>query len=192
MNRHLSDDRLIELCLAGPVATGDDPHLAACADCAARRSVLTGLLAEISAATAAEADAVFPEDRLARQRARILQRLQHEVPFGRVIAFPATPAVERLSLRARVTTRWVAAAAAAGLVIGLLAGHLAHDLSDSQPPSADVMVSNEADAAVELRAVSTTLSDDEFLSQVEVAVGSAGPAALRPLDQLTPRAWEVR
>jgi hypothetical protein len=41
-----------------------------------------------------------------------------------------------------------------------------------------------------LRAVSTSLSDDEFLGEVEAA-GSLGPPALRALDALTPRAWEV-
>jgi hypothetical protein len=52
------------------------------------------------------------------------------------------------------------------------------------------MVANESGAEMALRAVSTSLSDDEFLGQVEAA-GSAGPAALRPLDDMTPRAWEV-
>jgi anti-sigma factor RsiW len=191
MNRHLSEDRLIELCLAASVATADDSHLSACPNCAARRSALAKLLTEISAAAAAEADAVFPEDRLARQRARILQRLQHEVPFGRVIPFPAASATAQVLLRVRAA-RWVAAAAAAGLVIGLLAGRLVHHLPASQPPAAGVVVSKEADTPVELRAVSATLSDDELLSQIELAVDSTGPAALRPLDQLTPRAWEVR
>jgi hypothetical protein len=41
-------------------------------------------------------------------------------------------------------------------------------------------------------AASISMSDDEFLGQVEAAVGSTGPAALRPLDALTPRAWDVQ
>jgi hypothetical protein len=40
------------------------------------------------------------------------------------------------------------------------------------------------------RTVVASLSDDELLGQIELAVGSAGPAALRPLDALTPRAWD--
>jgi tartrate dehydratase beta subunit/fumarate hydratase class I family protein len=35
-------------------------------------------------------------------------------------------------------------------------------------------------------------SDDELLGQVELAAIGVGPAALRPLDALTPRAWDVR
>jgi len=41
-------------------------------------------------------------------------------------------------------------------------------------------------------AASISMSDDEFLGQVKAAVGSTGPAALRPLDALTPRAWDVQ
>jgi hypothetical protein len=35
-------------------------------------------------------------------------------------------------------------------------------------------------------------SDDELLGQVELAASGVGPALLRPLDALTPRAWDVR
>jgi hypothetical protein len=31
-----------------------------------------------------------------------------------------------------------------------------------------------------------------LLGQIEAAVDSSGPAALRPLDALTPRAWDVQ
>ena len=46
-------------------------------------------------------------------------------------------------------------------------------------------------AGIAVRTVSTG-SDDEFYGQVELAFGSAGPAALRPLDVLTPRVSDVR
>jgi hypothetical protein len=42
-----------------------------------------------------------------------------------------------------------------------------------------------------LQAVTSTLSDDEFLGQIEMALVSPGAKALRPLDALTPRAWEA-
>jgi len=44
---------------------------------------------------------------------------------------------------------------------------------------------------IAVRAVSTS-SDDDFYGQVELAFGSAAPAALRPLDVLTPRVTDVR
>jgi hypothetical protein len=86
----------------------------------------------------------------------------------------------------------VAAAAAAGLVIGMLAGHFAHELPGAaRVGPAPQLLANESGSAVTLRAVATTMTDDEFLGQVELAIGGSGPVALRPLDVLTPRAWEV-
>lgn len=191
--KHLSDDRLIEICLAGPATHGADPHLVACPECHRRRATLTQMLADATQAAASDADTVFTEERLARQKARILHRIDLEARPGRVIAFPAPHAQEAAVLRTRPASRWVAGAAAAGLVIGLLAGHLAHDLQGLRRPApAPQLAAAEAAATpVALRAVSTGISDDEFLGQVELAIGSNGPAALRPLDALTPRAWEV-
>jgi hypothetical protein len=40
-----------------------------------------------------------------------------------------------------------------------------------------------------VRAISTTLSEDEFFRQIEEAARN-GPTALQPLDAMTPRAWE--
>jgi hypothetical protein len=186
--RHLSDDRLIEICLTGSM-TAADRHLASCVECEMRQLALTEMLDDIRTVAVAEADAAFPSDRLARQQARILQRIEHEGRPGRVIAFRASQPPEAAVRRTRPASRWVAAAAAAGLIVGLLAGHFAHDLPGSATPARSQIVANEAGAPVALRAVPTTLSDDEFLGQIELAVGSGGPAALRPLDAVTPRAW---
>lgn len=186
---HLSDDRLIEICLARPALPDD--HLAGCPACESRRTALTRMLDDISEAAAAEADLAFPEDRLSRQRVRILHRIDLEGRPGRVIAFPAASAADAPATRTRPASRWVAGAAAAGLLIGLIAGHLAHDLRGSARPAPAPKVAAADRGASGLRPVSTTLSDDEFLGQVEIALGSNGPAALRPLDVLTPRAWDA-
>src|SRR5688500_4344009 len=85
------------------------------------------LLDEISAVATREADAVFTSERLARQQAKILQRLEQDGRPARVIAFPGH-GQDPSATRARPATRWIAAAAAAGVVVGLLAGHLAHDI----------------------------------------------------------------
>ena len=53
------------------------------------------------------------------------------------------------------------------------------------------MASRAVDAVV-ARTVVASLSDDELLGQIELAVDSPGPAVLAPLDALTPRAWDVR
>jgi hypothetical protein len=85
--------------------------------------------------------------------------------------------------------RWIAGAAAAGLVIGLLAGHLAHDL-----PTAGASPAVQADGPLEtaaLQAVSANVSEEEFLGRLELAIDGAGGSALRPLHELTPLVWEV-
>jgi hypothetical protein len=189
MNSHLSDERLIELCLAGNTGgSTTDAHVADCAECRARYTEVSVLLDEVTVVAAAEADTQFPADRLARQQARILQRVEQDGRPGRLISFPAGQPQAPLLVRSRPASRWVAAAAVAGLVVGLVTGQL---IPVGQGGGAGPrMVSNESGTGMALRAVSTSMSDDEFLGQVEAA-GSAGPAALRPLDAMTPRAWEV-
>jgi hypothetical protein len=187
-HRHLSDDQLIELCLGG----GAHP-LSDCASCEARRADLAALLDEVSDTANHEADAAFPADRLARQQARILQRLEQDGRPGRLIAFPGH-AQEPASPRVRPGTRWIAAAAAAAFVIGLLAGHLAHDIPKATSgPAAPVDRAIDTPPSSTLRAVATTFSEDEFLVQIELAADSPGPGtALRALHDVTPRAWEVK
>jgi len=188
--KHLSDNRLIEMCLTGDTRSAE-PHLVACGECERRREALTRMLEDVSESAAAEADAVFPADRLARQQASILHRIELDGRPGRVIAFPAGHPQEPAVQRTRPASRWVAGAAAAGLLIGLLAGHLAHELPDTGVAAGPQFAATDSASSIALRAVSTTMSDDEFLGLVEMAVGGNGPAALRPLDALTPRAWEV-
>ena len=147
------------------------------------------LMDEVTAVMKAEADVLFTDERRARQHARILQRIEEETRPGRLISFPnAQPA--RPSLRVRPGMRWVAAAAAAGLLIGVVAGHLVHDFpGTAAAPSSQVGVRG-ADIPT-LQAVSTSMSEEEFLGQMEIAIETTGGSALRPLDDLTPLVWEV-
>jgi len=147
------------------------------------------LMDDISAVLRAEADVVFTDERLARQRAQILRRIEEETRPGQLIAFPnAQPA--RQALRARPGMRWIAGAAAAGLLIGIAAGHLAHDLPGGGRPVPSPVVASRG-LQPTLQAVSTTMSEEEFLGQLEIAIETTGGSALRPLDDLTPRVWEV-
>jgi anti-sigma factor RsiW len=185
---HLSDDRLIEICFNFEVTSSDRAHLQTCDACEARRSNLAGTLDDVGAVMTQQADEAFPAERLARQRARILQRVEQDGRPGRVIAFPAGHTHDGLRQRLR-PARWatVAAAVAASFVVGLLAEHLAHDLPGTRQsiPAARAQVSLPSP---QIR----TSSDDELLGQVELAASGVGPAALRPLDAMTPRAWDVR
>jgi hypothetical protein len=186
---HLADDRLIDLCLRAAPAAADRMHLAACALCESRRLELVHLLDDAAVAATREADRAFPADRLARQHTRILQRIDQDGRPGRVIAFPANhPQEAPVPMRPirRSSRRVAAVAAAAGLIIGLLAGHLA-ELPGKGGVTERAGLSGGS--AGPLRAA--VLSDDEFLGQIELAVGSATPAVLNPLDALTPGAWDL-
>ena len=190
---HLSQERLIEVCLASPAETREREHLEVCVECDQRRAAIAQMLTDLQDAAVTEADAAFPADRLARQQARILQRLEHEGRPARIIAFPAH-GPESYVLRTRPAMRWIAGAAAAGLVIGLLAGHFAHDFSVVTRPAfraESTVAARPAPAAPTLRAVATTISEEEFLGQIELAIEGTGGMALRPLDDLTPRVWEI-
>jgi hypothetical protein len=146
----------------------------------------------VTTALNAEADEAFPDERLHRQRVRILQRIDQDGRPGRVIAFPAAARTTASLLHPASTTRWVAAAAVVAFIAGGVAGQrLPHELqfgptmhvADSRPvpqPTGTALRSS----------TSLTPSDDEFLGEVEMAAESR-PAVLRHLDALTPRAWDV-
>lgn len=186
---HLSDDRLIDVCLDTANYAAERNHLENCPECAERSTHLNRMLTDIAAVTVAEADAAFSVDRLAKQRARILQRLEHEGRAGRVITFPGN-LTQRPSLRARPGMRWVAGAAAAGLLIGVVAGHLAHVVDPNRWSGSPTQAGLQPPGTT-LHAVSTTLSEEEFLGMLEVAIEGTTGASLRPLDDLTPLVWEV-
>jgi hypothetical protein len=190
---HLSDDRLIDVCLDHAPAAREQQHLATCAVCEERRASLARLLDETSTVAVAEADALFTEERLTRQRAHILQRVEQESRQGRLISFPAGHTSSPSLLRARPAARWIAGAAAAGLFIGLLAGHLTHDFTAGRVMPSSLTASRAASspAGAAFQAVSTSMSEEEFLGRLEIAIEGTGSSALRPLDDLTPLVWEV-
>jgi anti-sigma factor RsiW len=183
---HLSDDRLIEVCFDAVPTPAEDRHFDTCDRCSARRSRLQHLLREVSDAASAEVDQRFPSARLATQQSRILHRIEQEGRPARVIAFPAAQGSEVRPLRTRPAARWIAGAAAAGLAVGMLAGHLVHDLPGArQPRRSAIRTPVNSLAQPALRAVG--LSDEEFLGQVEHALNGPDLAVLRPFDDLTPR-----
>ena len=199
---HLSDDRLIELSMLEAASATEQQHLAACARCDARRVRLHRVLDDVSDTATAAADAAFPPERLARQQSRILAHLQHEGRPARVIAFPAGHAQhEPAGSRTRSAgSRWIAAAAVAGLVVGAIAGRFGHGYSFGRPGGPGVIIARTSEqtelratgTTATLREVSASISDDEFLNQIEIAIDGPSAAALQPIDDLTPRAWDVR
>jgi hypothetical protein len=189
---HLPDDRLIEICLGDAAAPLEEPHLRTCEECEERRVALACTLNEATSRIDDEVDAAFPPERLAKQHARILHQVDHLGRPARVITFPIGHPSEPVRPAARRSRRWIAAAGAvaASFLVGIFTEHLTHQLPLGRPETR-ILASRSVDPAIALAAV-TSPSDDELLGQIELAVGSAGPAVLAPLDALTPRAWDVR
>jgi len=189
-DRHLSDDRLIDICLNASTSV-EQAHLAICARCEARRLEIVAILAELDDAATQDAGVAFPEGRLEKQHASILHRVEHDSRPGRLVAFPAQQASALIMTPTRPRARWAAAVAAAAFVAGVITGQWTHTLSPSgtafRSGAPSHIVASEADQQP-LRPVPTTFSEDEFLEQIEMAASRNGPAALRPLDAMTPRA----
>jgi hypothetical protein len=183
-DRHVDDTTLQILVLdpgagAGAAAT----HLHGCARCQARAAEARRRLDATRAAAAAAADAAFPAADLDRQRRAILSRILRGHRPARVLAFPSH---EASGAQPRADRRWLAAAAAAGLVLGALAGQLPH-LDTSRPPGAGP----DAPAVVSARADTRPL-EDTLLSEVDAALDPATRPELRALDALTPVHYEIR
>lgn len=188
---HLTDTELLALHFETQRDADAHDHMGGCATCQARGRAVTELLDGVERATTAETDALFGADMLARQHARIMGRVAHECRSARIISFPAASPVP--ARPARGGTRWVAAAVAAGVILGIVGQHVTERIARGGRPARvfqPQVVQVVSEPGVAVRAVST--SDDEFYGQVELAFGSSGPAALRPLDMLTPRVSDVR
>ncbi len=84
--------------------------------------------------------------------------------------------------------------------MGVIAGRFGHDYPFARPGGSRVIVARTAEqpelravgATATIREVSASVSEDEFLNQLEIAIDAPAAAALQPLDDLTPLAWEVR
>jgi hypothetical protein len=197
LNPHLDDAALADIWSARQVA-GDAndmtvpaaAHLAACGECRSRYGAFTAWLEGIRVDGLAEADEVFTADRLAAQHAQVLRRLEALEHPARVIAFPKfTSAV---SAQPKATRRWIAAAAAAGLVAGIGLGQL---LDYGRSTSRGVEVADRqmarvapprADAGRAVQPVSQ-VSDDILLNEFELAsLPARVPDSLQYLNAVTP------
>ena len=170
-------------------------HLAACPRCA---DALDTRVAEIAASREsvdALVDETFTDAALDEQRRAILEQLAMRRDNGRVLAFP--PRQPSAARRDRPAFRWLAAAAAAGLFVGMLAGQRIHPLVGSTlfGPGHETAArfgnrvqawTPEPVATTDPRLVST--HDELFLSEMETTLNNRGALQLRALDDLTPKA----
>lgn len=176
-------------------------HIGQCDHCAARLAALTFDADALRDEAVAQADAIFDDSHLEAQRARILGRLKHLGQAARVLSFPRRPREAAMPVSTG-SRRWISVAAAAGLIIGLVTGQMLHFLPRAGIASGASAAPNGAVAQTDslspigIRPVggiipaSTTLSEDELMEEVEMALLRRAPS-LRALDGLTPTASEL-
>jgi hypothetical protein len=163
------------------------PHLQACPACRSRFGLFTSWLTDVRVDAAAEVDELFPAERLAAQQAQVFRRLEAAERPARVIAFPKF--TQPLTSGSSHGSRWIAAAAAAGLIVGVGVGQMM-DIRRSfgGPPAASQI--RVADAS-EVRTLSTNTGREEaFLSELDLTLSRPAVPELRALDEFTPRAGD--
>jgi hypothetical protein len=202
-------DRLTALALAAQAPISDQAvsdqdrqmltHVGACEACAARLTDLTVQMETLRDAAWQEADAVFDEAMLETQRGKILARLTHLGKAARVLRFPGRMRDASMPV-SPISRRWVSVAAAAGLIIGLVAGQLLHfapwesqlhrqgggqlQTAAQRSPSGSPVILQNAAAVV-------SLSDDALLDEIDEAMQLRRAPNLRALDALTPRVGDL-
>jgi hypothetical protein len=197
LNPHLDDDDCVDVWSARQAlgtAESDRPaesHLRTCSDCRARYTAFTTWLDGMRTEAHAEADEIFTRDRLATQQTQIFRRLESLEHPARIIAFPrfARP----VSVQPGGRRRWIAAAAAVGLITGVGLGQVfeisRHRQADSMAQSRVVTPLNDASPRT-IQPVSAANNDDEtFLDEPEVTSSQVRvPDSLQYLNAITPGA----
>lgn len=188
---HLDDRAIAGLWTDASLAGGEPshPHLQSCAACRARLAAFTEWLDDLRMDANAEADEAFPVERLAAQQAQIFRRIEAAERPARVIAFPRFSRPNTSSpLHMR---RWIAGAAAAGLLVGVGLGQIM-DLRSSLNPgiarSSDIAKAPRVERPVAGVQPASTISDEELMSRLEDIAAPRMPDSLLVFDSMTPRA----
>ncbi len=192
---HLTDRELVRVLVdadGGNPAAGN-AHLAGCALCAARIRTLQASVDRVSAAAEAAFDDAVPAWRLARQRRRIMRRIQLAAGrhgSARILRFPASgvPA----TAGARPLRRRLSLAAAAGLLVTMGIGQAID--RQRQPPATP---RTAAAGAASQPAIGPppeppqAVGDEQFMRELEEALTSSRVTPLVALDEMTPRVRDI-
>jgi len=197
---HLQEERLFDSYLAERGGEPIDPpiaeHLADCPACSLRYAELAAFMDALRRDGDAESDAIFTPERLRLQQQQILRRMALVGRPARVLSFPGRIVRRTIDVSAtRSTPRWVAAAAAAGLFIGVAVGA---SFQWSAPQGRQRFTADSSRAA-RLTPVATrgngspdVAADDAFLSDLEIALERPHTRELQAFDALTPHVREIR
>ncbi len=172
---HLSEAALVEVW-----STGVRPeHLDRCDLCTERALEMSHWLEDVQDLGLADADAVFTGERLSAQRGQILQRLEQLDRPAKVISFPARKTrIAEANEGRRVSPAWLAAAAAAGLTVGVIGVEFGHSLGFGVNPP-QLAGSATAPQVADLTTTGTDLYDDPY--------GRTELASVSAMDDMTPR-----
>lgn len=180
---HLSDQALIDAW-----STGIHPaHLDRCDQCTARAVGMSRWLEDLQVQGRAEADDLFTDAHLTAQRGQILDRLAQLDRPSKVITFPAAAAaaIRQPFADRRVSPGWLAAAAAAGLMIGVISVELSHMLPFGTTPAP---VTATATAPSVTTSPALSFDDDGFLNG---GFDRPSVGVLMALDEMTPRVADL-
>jgi hypothetical protein len=164
-----------------------------CTACRTRFASFSEWLDDVRVDAAAEADEVFPADRLATQYAQIFRRIEAGERPARVIAFPKFSAP--LTSRSSHASRWIAAAAAAGLIVGVGVGQMMdlRHFGQTGGPRIEARLSRPGGPAAlppAATSITSTSGDEAFLSDLDASLSRPSVPELRAIDDFTPRVGE--
>ncbi len=161
---HLSDQALVDAWQSGQRPA----HLEACDLCLDRIVGMTRWLDDVRRAAVDEADAAFPQERLAAQHAQIFRRLEHLDRPARLIAFPGAARAAGHDTNASAHwRRWAVAAAAACFVIGVVTDHVTVSLAERANNHALALARAAAVTTGDRTAQEATTGEDLFLMDFE-------------------------
>ena len=171
-----------------------EKHLQTCAECRARYASFAGWLETMRADALAEASEAFGGERLAAQQTQVMRRLETLEHPGRVIAFPFARPV---SAQQNFGRRWVAVAAAAGLIVGLGLGQVLEYGSGPirQPEAVSERViarGNLNDPARMGVQPASQISDEAFFDDLDLVPSQVRvPESLQYLNAITPTSRDL-
>lgn len=203
LNPHLDDAALADV-WAERLTTGEaesagraGAHLRTCAECRARYAAFGDWLEGMRADAFAEADQAFNAEQLALQQTQITRRLEALEHPAKVLTFPrfARPIAAQPNGR----QRWIAAAAAAGLVVGVGLGQLfefgtagsrqAEILNPTRQLARGTMPVGERPGGLGIVPAVSPASDEIFLYEAETVPSQVRvPESLQYLNAITPGA----
>jgi hypothetical protein len=197
---HLREDRLFDCYVAERSGEVIDPptaeHLSDCPTCGTRFAELVSFMDTLRSEGQAEAEAIFTPERLRAQHQHIARRLAHVGRPARVISFPGQLVRRTITASTSQTApRWVAAAAAAGLFVGIALGasyEWESRVRTAQTAARETAAPRLAPIAARGGSPIEVVTDDVFLSELDVALERPQTRELVAFDAFTPHVREVR